>query len=180
MFEKIKQIASIKKLLLIVIIFLAMFIPMNNYVSKWQHQAGTKLMDFIFGGYSAKRVANILQTIGVSGRMRYLHMLVLDCCMGILYLLLLLCLIGYLLKKYFDQNRRLDWLLLLPLMGMLSDWTENLMTCLIINNYPARHPVLVAIESTGTTLKFTFLGLAFLSAIALLVVGVIKQRLKNS
>lgn len=59
----------------------------------------------------------------------------------------------------------------MPLSGMLSDWTENFCTWILLLGYPYVPRTAVLVESVCTTLKFTFLGLSFVSAVVLLLIG---------
>lgn len=81
-------------------LFAAVFLPMNAYVSAFQEEAGGTLMDFRFGGYSAETAEEILTALGADDRRTYLHLLPLDCGMDILCLLLLTSLISWIEKRF--------------------------------------------------------------------------------
>lgn len=100
MLERIRNRTSGKKLCIFSLLFAAVFLPMNAYVSAFQEEAGVTLMDFRFGGYSAETAEEILTALGAAGRRTYLHLLSLDCGMVILYLLLLTSLIGWIEKRF--------------------------------------------------------------------------------
>lgn len=177
-FEKIKKKASLKKFLIFTVIFIVMFVPMNTFVSKWQENVDLTFMDFIFGGYGTEDVYQVLNTIGESGRNTYKYMIGLDCIMGILYLFLLSCLIALVLKKVLRENKKFDWLIFMPLVAMVSDWTENITTFCIIQMFPTINATLVSIESLATTLKFVFLAVSIGSVAIISIYGVWKMKLQ--
>lgn len=106
MFDRIRNKTSGKKLCIFAVLFIIVFLPMNAYVSAFQRKAEITLMDFLFGGYDVDKAENILITLGASGRRIYLHLLPLDFGMGILYLLLLTNLIGWVEQRSGVKGRK--------------------------------------------------------------------------
>ncbi|MGN0162391.1 MAG: hypothetical protein ACI4EA_02260 [Candidatus Ornithomonoglobus sp.] len=179
MFEKIKEKASFKMVLLVTFIFLIVYLPLSSFVSNWQGNFGVNSMDFRFGGYGTDVVFDVLNTIGASGRSTYVHLIILDCIMAILYMLVLVFLIGWLLKKYLNENKMCSWMLLCPITAMLSDWTENLMTYCLLRSFPKISSWIVAVESVCTTLKFSFIGLSAVIAVVIVVYGFCAKKCKK-
>lgn len=169
MFRWVRRVASARKLVMAAVLLVAMFVPMNAFVSEWQEDSQVTLMDFVFGGYGAEDVARILEALGSEGRSTCLRMLGLDCIMGLLYLAVLGLAIALLQKRVGSENGMANALLALPLAAMASDWVESLMTYLCLMRFPVLSEGIVAVESTCTTLKFVLLAA---SACAIVVLGV--------
>lgn len=178
MLEKIKKIATWKKFLVIAIIFVIYYItPMKPgfSVTEWAAEANVTLMDFHFGGYDAEEVYHVLDAVGAEGRDIYVSLIGRDCIMAILYGAVLLCFIGCLLKIFQNDNKKCNFLLLCPIIAALSDWIENLSTFYLIKKFPNISSFVVAIESTATTLKFTFIVVSVIVAAAIFICGVVQQ-----
>lgn len=175
LFENIKRISKPKIILIFAIVLVIYQQTLSSFVMGWSASAGVTLMDFIFGGYGTEEVYHVLDTLGSAGRSTYVWLLLLDCVMGLLYLGVLLFLIGWLLKKYLNDKPKYNWLLLAPVIAMLSDWIENLSTFCLIKKFPTINPIVVGVESTTTTLKFTFIGISVAVAIVIFVYGLVKK-----
>ncbi|MGM9537428.1 MAG: hypothetical protein ACI3VN_03760 [Candidatus Onthomonas sp.] len=162
-----KEQASRKKLITSLVLFLVISIPMQLVYQPLQATCDTKMMDFLIG-YNAGTVYYVLNTIGASGRSQYLLLIELDLCYGLIYAAVFFLAISLLLKKG-GAAGKWDKLLLLPLLAMIFDYTENICTIINILRFPTVSSAVTLIECTGTCLKYLFLVSCLVAIIALAI-----------
>ena len=112
-----------------------------------------------------------MERLGAAGRHAY-HLLVLpDYPMALAYVAFLTLTIGCLLNVFAPRRSILNIALVFPLVAMLSDWTENVMSLSVIATFPDEASTLVYIGSTMTILKWSFLVLSFASVVAFTIIA---------
>lgn len=137
---------------------------------------GAKIMDLNFG-YSPEYVNALLSLLGQEGRDFYLfRQIPVDMVYPFLSAITYCLIIAYFLNKLGKLNGPQFYLTLLPLLGGLFDYLENMGTIFILNNYPTNPDSLTRAASFFTQLKFIF-GIANFSCIIILLLVFAGNRL---
>ncbi|MCX7709142.1 MAG: hypothetical protein N2484_04765 [Clostridia bacterium] len=126
-------------------------------------------MDMQFG-YSQTHVYDMLDRVGAAGRELYMGFLTLDFVFIVVFMFLLALLLTFLLEKA-AVNSRMKILNLLPVIRSGMDAIENCLLLLVIFNYPVKLPIIVAISSMATILKWVSL-VAILALIVILMIRI--------
>ncbi|MGM9629655.1 hypothetical protein [Butyricicoccus sp.] len=170
---KWKEQASLRKLLIALVVFAALGIPMQASLGELQSGCDSPLMDFLMG-YDADTVYYILYSIGESGRNDYLKLIGFDLCFGLVYAAVFFLAIALLLKKT-GADRKRDKLLFLPAAAMIFDYTENISTIIQIKRFPEISSAAAFAGSCGTVLKYLFLILCATIIVILVISSVAKK-----
>lgn len=140
---------------------------------------GMKLMDMLPLGYDFQYVNTLLNTLGQEGREIYLYRqipvdMIYPALFGISYCVLLL----YFLKKLNKLDNSLIYLGILPLVGGLFDYLENLGIIIMLSNFPDISKALVSLTSDFTITKSVATTVYFI--VLLIILGVLGFRFIKS
>ncbi|MCL1901355.1 MAG: hypothetical protein FWG51_03030 [Firmicutes bacterium] len=135
---------------------------------------GTGILDLELLGYSSEKAYNMLTLMGTEGRNFYnFTILPLDFFFPITYMLMYSFWIIYALKKL-NAKKVLYLLLLIPILTMLFDWSENICILVMLHNYPTVMKTVCSIASFFTVIKSIFTLLSIFTMTLLLILFLIK------
>ena len=131
---------------------------------------GMNTLDMLPTGYSPEYVKTLLDTLGTVGRDYYLFTQIpIDMIYPFLFAISYSILLTYLFRKSFNHNSKLQYLCLIPLLGGLFDYLENIGIILMISYYPKFSNLLAEVTNVFSILKSVSTTLFFVS----LLVGII-------
>ena len=141
-----------------------------------QFSGGMKILDMIPTGYNVQYVNTLLNTLGEQGRHFYLFSqipvdMIYPFFFGISYCLLL----AYILNKLAMLNSNYFYLCLLPLLGGLFDYFENMGIITILNDYPHNNDLLSQITNIFSILKSLFTSVYFIILLIFIITTVVKK-----
>jgi hypothetical protein len=136
-----------------------------------------KILDLRMG-YSYNDVNEYLAKLGKDGRNYYaktFHLV--DTFYPIIYSVFYLITLSYLIKKCFKNNKKQKSVLLLPIIGIICDYGENILIDSFIKTFENISQRDVIVSSYLTIIKFIFVY-ASLIIIILLTLGLIIKNIK--
>ena len=138
------------------------------------------LFDLSPAGYSYQHATSLLEALGEQGRSVYLHQqLPADFIYPGLFAISYSLLLTWLFAKSFKANSRMFYLAIVPMLGGLFDYLENVSIILMIKSFPNLYQGLVTIASTFTILKSIFTTIFFLLLFVGSVAFVVSQVKRN-
>lgn len=172
----IKQMNKItgKQLAVSAIAFFVMFILMNILAANFETQTGVKVLDFT-ANYGAHKGYDILTQMGASGRQSYLLILGIDFVFPLIYGTFFASGIAYLLKKVNGTINKINVLIFLPIIVMLSDLIENIFIVAMLVIFPDEVSWFATIASTFTMIKNLFTFAMILICILLVILLAVKR-----
>jgi len=159
--DTIIQKSSWKKAVIFTALFLAAFITINfssiGVAGLLEITGGPSILDFEVG-YTQEEAYDMLTALGPEGRAFYLTKgMPLDFPFPVSYMLCYVALMA-LLIKHTAPKKWCKYLLFMPVLAMLFDFTENIGIIVMLNSYPNLPAWAVSLASTFGILKFTFSG----------------------
>ncbi len=124
--------------------------------------------------YSYSDVTELLTALGPTGRLYYLYQKAVDSFFPIGYGMGLALALGYLCKKI-DLKDPLNIIILLPIIGAIFDYTENILIATQIISFPFVSELVASIAAIATLLKWAFLYAAFVVLFLLLLIILVKR-----
>ena len=120
--------------------------------------------------YSAANLYEMAEGYGEQGRAAYIRArFTFDLVWPLVYTFFLVTTTSWLLKRAFPEQSIWQRANLLPVLGMIFDYLENISTSLVMWRYPAQIPVVDWLAGIFTALKWVLIGGSFvLLAIGLL------------
>ena len=155
----LQKLASGRVVLILIILTMAVFSLMLLYtIPKVESFApGMTLFDMSPSGYSYQQAISLLESLGEVGRNVYLsQQLPADFVYPGLFAISYSLLLTWLFAKSFEPNSKIFFLVLVPVLGGLFDYLENIGIVLMINAFPDISQELVGVVSTFTLLKSAF------------------------
>jgi hypothetical protein len=120
--------------------------------------------------YSKDNLYQIAEAYGQEGRLYYLDSRIsFDIIWPLVYTFFLINAISWLLNKTILEESKLRLLNLVPLVGILFDYLENITNMVVMFRYPQPTDILASLAGIITSLKWVFVGSSFL----ILVFGVV-------
>ncbi len=144
-----------------------MFYLFPTYQAKINEAAGTELqlLDVHFS-YTKNDVLLIFQTATEAGRAKIQFITgIIDMIYPLVYTALLFLLLKKLTSRF--NNKTVKAICFLPIIGMASDYIENLYILNMLNKFPSITDTQVLISSYATSLKWTSLSISILFIIIL-------------
>ncbi|HWQ63606.1 MAG TPA: hypothetical protein VN429_04250 [Methanospirillum sp.] len=115
---------------------------------------GLEVPDLSFG-YTPLSVYSLIDTYGQTGRDFWLSsILPLDSVFSMCYLLFFAITLSSLLRYLYPYREELQGLVIIPVIGGISDIIENLCFVAVLLLYPVQYPQIVIFASVFTKLKF--------------------------
>ena len=143
-----------------------------------------KLFDVAPSGYTTEYAVSLLNAIGPTGRDLYLSLqLPLDFVYPGLFIISYSLMLAWFLKKNYNLESRVYFVLYIPIFAGLFDYAENIFIILMLKTYPNLNSSLVTAASLATVAK-SILSSAFFTLLILAIVQVIwksvfkKQRIQ--
>jgi hypothetical protein len=147
--------------LLIFLLFSALVLPQQATKAE-QETGSTDSPDMSFF-YSAGDLYRMAESYGETGRQAYIRArFTFDLVWPLVYTFFLITGIGWVFGKAFGPDSRWQRANLIPLLGALFDYLENLSTSLVMLRFPDQTPVVDVLAPVFTALKWGFLGASFL------------------
>jgi cytochrome b561 len=172
-----KNNSKIHVILIIVslVLFLISMLIMRHYSNNLtQYVANEKILDLRMG-YSFDNVVQYLNDLGEDGRQYYLNTFhLVDAFYPILYFAFYVITLSYFIKKVF-KNRISFILLLLPLIGIICDYGENICINSFIKNMNTITEENVLIANYCTKIKFISVYASLLLIIVLMGIYIIHK-----
>jgi hypothetical protein len=162
--------ATGRTVLILFILTMAVYFFMLMYsIPKVESFApGIALFDLSPSGYSYDYAIELLDTLGETGRTVYLtQQLPVDFIYPGLFAISYSLLLTWLFAKSFDPQAWIYYLTLVPILGGLFDYLENIGIILMINTFSNVSPGLVTMSNIFTVLKSMFTTVFFI----LLMIG---------
>ena len=147
--------------LFIFLLFSALVLPQQ--ATKAEQETGSADSPDMSFFYSPSDLYRMAESYGEEGRQAYIRArFTFDLVWPLVYTLFLTTSIGWVFGKAFGPDSRWQRANLVPLLGALFDYLENLSTSLVMLRYPDQTAVVDALAPVFTALKWLFLGVSFL------------------
>lgn len=111
----------------------------------------------------------MIEHFGSQGKTFYFQILFYDLFYSIIYMLFSVVLLAYILKNTTSNKNKRGLLLLLLILGMFFDWTEDLLIFSMLQSQRPSSFITIIFSNSCALLKFSFLAAALLAAIYLLL-----------
>jgi hypothetical protein len=153
--------------LAVFIVFTALALPAQAAeMARSTHGAGSPDTSFL---YSPGDLYQLAKAYGPDGRAAYIRIrFTFDLLWPVLYTLFLATSTSWLLRRVFPPPSKPQALNLVPVLGVLFDYIENICAALVMGRYPASTPVVDVLAPVSTFLKWVFIGGSFVLLLALL------------
>jgi len=153
--------------IVIFVLFTAIALPMaSKYAAA---RTGTDTSPDTSLIYSSDDLYSMAEDYGAEGRRAYVVMrFTFDLFWPIIYLFFMAS-VTTRLFSIFRENSKLRLLNLLPFMGTLFDYLENVFAAIVIGRFPLETPVAAKITPIFTVTKWILLGLGFILILILIV-----------
>jgi hypothetical protein len=166
----------------IFLLFTALVLPQQ--ASKSEQETGSTVSPDMSFLYSSSDLYRMAESYGVEGRQAYVRArFTFDLVWPLVYTLFLTTAISWVFGKAFAPDSRWQRANLIPLLGALFDYLENLSTSLVMLRYPAQTPVVDLLAPVFTALKWSLLAASFVLLFGGIVVAVwrwIKERTRHT
>jgi len=154
--------------LILFLVFTATILPIQSEQAK--AQSGTTSPDMSFF-LTVKELYEIAESYGENGRVAYVWArFTFDLVWPIVYTLFLASGISWLYSRSFSTDSKIQRANLVPVIGMVLDYIENITASIVMLGYPERTPMVDMATVIVTPLKWVFVGGSFL----VLLLGLIK------
>jgi len=155
------------------LLFAALVLPgQSAQVKTYSGDAGSPDMSFV---YSPGDLYDMAEAYGEEGRRAYVRArFTFDLAFPLVFTFFLATAITWLCGRAFKPGSRWRRANLVPLLGGLFDYLENLSASLVVARYPARTAVVDWLVPAFTLLKWIFVGCSFLALLAGVVLALRK------
>lgn len=164
--------------LVVFVVFTALALPGQAAQSEARTGAARQPDTSLF--YTAAELYDMAEAFGPTGRQAYIQArFTFDVIWPVIYGIFLVTAIGWLSARAFRPGSPWRRLNLVPVLGVLFDYLENLSTSLIMARYPAQTPVVDTLAGPFTLVKWAFVGgslVALLAVAALAAIGRLTAR----
>ena len=180
--DKTIQKASWKKAILFGALFAVLYTVVNfsdiGVAGLLKITGGPNILDFETG-YTYEEASGMLAALGPEGRAFYQTRIApLDYPFPFSYMLFYSGLIAVTIKQAALRNPW-KYLLFVPVLAMLCDWTENIGIAAMLLNYPDLPPWAVSLSSAFGTLKMVFVVASLVAIGVLSVIFLYSRRRKK-
>ncbi len=150
--------------LIALVIFLAFTaIVLPRQVVKAEAQTGMSVSPDTSFIYSVDDLYQMAESYGEQGRKAYVRaQFTFDLIFPLVYTLFLVTAISWLAAKIFDPSSPWMRVNLVPVLGMIFDYLENISASLVMWRYPAHTPMVDYLAPVFTLVKWIFVGGSFL------------------
>ena len=154
--------------LLIFLLFTALVLPdQSQKAEQVSGEAGSPDTSFF---YSPADLTRMAEAYGEQGRQAYVQArFTFDLIFPLVYTFFLITSLSWVFSKCFPASSRWQLANLVPLLGMLCDYLENITASLVMLRYPDSAGIATTLAPVFTVLKWGFIGLSF----GLLVIGIL-------
>ena len=153
---------------LVFILFTALVLPGQSSNSSVSEEIGSPDLSIY---YSADELHRMAEGYGESGRDAYIRArFTFDLIWPLVYTFFLVAAISWIYQRIIPAESPWRVINLLPVLGMIGDYLENISTSIVMYRYPMETPFLDWMSGIFTALKWVLIGGSF---IGLLVGGVL-------
>ncbi len=147
--------------LVIFIVFTALALPTQAAeMARSTHGADSPDTSLL---YTPGDLYQMAEAYGPEGRAAYIRIrFTFDLLWPVLYTFFLATSASWLLRRALPASSRLQRLNLVPVLGMLFDYLENICAALVMGRYPAHTPGIDVLAPVFTFLKWIFIGGSFI------------------
>lgn len=143
------------------LLFLVMILPTET--TRAEPILGTTQTPDTLFYYSKAQLFQMAEEYGQEGRYYYVDSRVaFDIIWPFIYAIFLINSISWFLGKTVVEESKLRFLNLVPLLGILFDFLENISNMVVMFRYPQRMELLASLAGVFTSLKWVFVGGSFL------------------
>lgn len=162
----------------IFLLFSAIALPIQSkQTESYTGEAGSPDMSFY---YTAEDLYRMAEAYGEQGRHAYVKArFTFDLIWPIVYTLFLCTAISWFFMQAFSANSSLQRANIIPLLGMVFDYFENISTSVVMLRYPNQTVLFDSLASVFTLLKWFFIGISFLFLFAGIVAAVLRWVTKS-
>lgn len=111
--------------------------------------------------YSFDEITDVFNTLGQAGLNVWAQAHMLDFLFPLTYMLAMAFGMNLEIRRLYPESMNVKKLVLIPLLGGIADYIENILVLTQIAAYPTLSEVVIMIASAITTLKWILLGLGF-------------------
>jgi hypothetical protein len=146
--------------LVIFVLFTALVLP--GQASNAAEETGGDVSPDTSLIYTPNDLYNMAEAYGPEGRAAYIRArFTFDLIWPIVYFVFLASTVSWLGARAFDAGNPWRLLNLVPVLGLVFDYLENIATSLVMARYPAETPVVVLLAPIFTLVKWIFVGGSF-------------------
>lgn len=147
--------------LIIFLVFMVTVLPQQAEAA-FQNSGGAPSPDTSFH-YSVDGLYAMAEAYGESGRQAYIRArFTFDLAFPLVYTAFLSTAISWCFQRAFGPDFKWGFANLVPALGMVFDFLENIATSLVIARYPTKTPVIDVLAPVFTTLKWIFIYGSFI------------------
>lgn len=129
--------------------------------------------------YSAEDLYRMAESYGSMGRAEYIRArFTFDLVFPLIYGLFLTACISWLLNRVLPMGSNMRLLNLIPLMGVLFDFLENISASLVIGRFPMETSMIAALAPAFTLIKWIFVGGSFVLVYIAAALTVFSKKLR--
>jgi len=156
--------------LVVFLLFTALVLPQQS--TKAAQETGSGESPDLSFFYSPTDLYRMAESYGEEGRQAYVRArFTFDLVWPLVYTFFLATAISWVFGKAFPPDSRWQCANLMPLLGALFDYLENLSTSLVMVRYPAQTPVVDLLAPLFTAFKWGLLGVSFVLLLGGIVVA---------
>jgi hypothetical protein len=127
-------------------------------------------------GYNIENVKNYFMELNEVGRNYYINKFhSIDTIYPAIYFLFYITTLSYLIKKLFTNNKTMHLFLIIPTLGIISDYGENILINNMMKNYDNISEIMVNISSSLTIVKFIMVYISLMCSIVFLLIIIITK-----
>jgi hypothetical protein len=126
--------------------------------------------------YPASELYRVAEALGEAGRAHYIRArFTFDVIWPAVYFVFLATTISWLAQQGFSPGSRWRMINLLPVVGVIFDFFENIATSLVMARYPAATPVVAELAGIFTLLKWIGVGGSFIALAIVFVAAIVRS-----
>jgi hypothetical protein len=174
--ESIEKWSSTRNLVVMIVASFIVVMVMGILTQTWVYEVyGEATMPDTRLGYSFGEISDVFDTLGQEGLYVWAQVHMLDFLFPLTYMFAMAFGMNLELMKLYPENLNAKKLVLIPLLGGIADYVENILVLTQIATYPTLSEVVIMIASGITTLKWILLGLGFVIIFVLIPVVVYRK-----
>jgi hypothetical protein len=164
---------------LIFILFMIFVLPAQSAQSALETNTTASPDTSFF--YTASDLYQMAEAYGESGRAAYIRArFSFDLIWPVVYTLFLIAATGWLAGKTFLLGSKWRMVTLVPLVGMLLDYLENISAARVMARYPNLTPLAAVLAPIFTLFKWLFVAVSFIIPVVLLILLLFRRIKKDN
>ncbi|MFW9976086.1 MAG: hypothetical protein ACFFDQ_12520 [Candidatus Thorarchaeota archaeon] len=176
LFELIERWASLRNLVAMIFASFIVVMIMGMLTQTWVYAIyGEVTMPDTRLAYSINEITDAFNTLGQEGLNVWAQAHMLDFLFPLTYMFAMAFGVNLELRKLYPENLNARKLVLIPLLGGIADYVENILILTQIAAYPNLTEGVIIFASGITTLKWVLLGLGFVIIFALIVLAIYRK-----